>query len=382
MIEVEQLHKRYGSTQAIQDVSFAVEKGEILGFLGPNGAGKTTTMRILTGYLPASSGTARIAGFDVHEQSMDVRQRIGYLPETPPLYGEMTVEGFLHFVARIKGVSAGDRPGRVDFSIQQCGLSDRRKSLIRKLSKGYRQRVGIAQAIVHDPPVIILDEPTVGLDPRQIIEVRNLIKSLAGNHTIILSTHILPEVSMTCSQVAIINRGQLVATDRLDNLMEHLTGGTYYDVEVGGGVDGVETAIGSYLGYLPNLRAVDPLPRADLPEGRYRFRISVEPGSEPGSDIAKAILEGKLELHEMRRSRASLEDVFLQLTTEEKTAAPVSDSEADIDADTDADTDVDADVDTDASKEPSEEATEEPSEDTPEPEASNVAPEEKTKSDR
>ncbi len=317
MIEVEQLHKRYGTTQAIEDVSFSVEKGEILGFLGPNGAGKTTTMRILTGYLPASSGTARIAGFDVHDQSLEVRQRIGYLPESPPLYREMTVEGFLHFVARIKGVSAGDRPQRVDQSIEQCGLSDRRQSLIRKLSKGYRQRVGIAQAIVHDPPVIILDEPTVGLDPRQIIEVRNLIKSLAGNHTIILSTHILPEVSMTCSQVAIINRGQLVATDRLDNLMEHLTGGTYYDVEVGGGVDGVETAIGSYLGYLPNLRSVDPLPRNDLPEGRYRFRITVEPGSEPGSEIAAAILDGKLQLHEMRRSRASLEDVFLQLTTEE-----------------------------------------------------------------
>ncbi|TAN91417.1 MAG: ATP-binding cassette domain-containing protein [Phormidium sp. SL48-SHIP] len=328
MIEVEQLHKRYGTTQAIQDVSFSVEKGEILGFLGPNGAGKTTTMRILTGYLPASSGTARIAGFDVHDQSMDVRQRIGYLPESPPLYSEMSVEGFLHFVARIKGVSAGDRPQRVDRSIEQCGLSDRRKSLIRKLSKGYRQRVGIAQAIVHDPPVIILDEPTVGLDPRQIIEVRNLIKSLAGNHTIILSTHILPEVSMTCSQVAIINRGQIVATDRLDNLMEHLTGGTYYDVEVGGGVDGVETAIGSYLGYLPNLRSVDPLPRNDLPEGRYRFRITVEPGSEPGSEIAAAILDGKLQLHEMRRSRASLEDVFLQLTTEEKMAEDAAEDDA------------------------------------------------------
>jgi ABC-2 type transport system ATP-binding protein len=220
----------------------------------------------------------------------------------------------------------------VNQSIEQCGLSDRRKSLIRKLSKGYRQRVGIAQAIVHDPPVIILDEPTVGLDPRQIIEVRNLIKSLAGNHTIILSTHILPEVSMTCSQVAIINRGQIVATDRLDNLMEHLTGGTYYDVEVGGGVDGVETAIGSYLGYLPNLRSVDPLPRNDLPEGRYRFRITVEPGSEPGSEIAAAILEGKLQLHEMRRSRASLEDVFLQLTTEENMAEAAIEDETQPDA--------------------------------------------------
>ena len=252
--------------------------------------------------------------------------------------------------------------------------SARRKNLIRKLSKGYRQRVGIAQAIVHDPPVIILDEPTVGLDPRQIIEVRNLIKSLAGNHTIILSTHILPEVSMTCSQVAIINRGQLVATDRLDNLMEHLTGGTYYDIEVGGGVDGVETAIGSYLGYLPNLRSVDPLPRTDLPEDRYRFRINVEPGSEPGSEIAKAILEGKLNLYEMRRSRASLEDVFLQLTTEEKIAAPVPDENADADTGVDIDTQV-----VDADVEP--EVAEEPREETPDPHESETTPDANRQSD-
>jgi len=220
MITVEHLSKVYGSTPAITDVTFSVEPGEILGFLGPNGAGKTTTMRILTGYLPATSGTATIAGFDVHEDSMAVRQRIGYLPETPPLYPDMTVEGFLHFVARLKGVPAGDRPQRVESSLQRCNLLEQRNTLIRKLSKGFRQRVGIAQAIVHDPPVIVLDEPTVGLDPRQIIDVRNLIKSLAGDHTIILSTHILPEVSMTCSRVAIINRGRIVAINRPDRLME------------------------------------------------------------------------------------------------------------------------------------------------------------------
>lgn len=324
MIEVEHLHKTYGTTTAIRDVTFSVEKGEILGFLGPNGAGKTTTMRVLTGYLPASSGTARVAGFDVHDRSMNVRQNIGYLPENPPLYPEMTVEGFLHFVAQIKGVSAGDRAPRVDIAIRQCGLQEYRKSLIRKLSKGYRQRVGIAQAIVHDPPVIILDEPTVGLDPRQIIEVRNLIKSLAGNHTIILSTHILPEVSMTCSQVAIINRGEIVATNSLETLMGQLTGGTHYDVEVGGDVEGVESAIQSYLGYLDNLKSVEPLPRTDLAEGRYRFRVTAKPGCEPGSEIAAAILEAKLNLYEMRRTRASLEDVFLQLTTEEKAVASES----------------------------------------------------------
>ncbi|MGC8713513.1 MAG: ABC transporter ATP-binding protein, partial [Leptodesmis sp.] len=183
MIEVEHLSKVYGTTSAIEDVTFAVEPGEILGFLGPNGAGKTTTMRILSGYLPATSGTAKVAGYEVHDQSMAVRKRIGYLPETPPLYPEMTVEGFLHFVARIKGVSAGDRHRNVESALKKTSLTDKRNTLIRKLSKGYRQRVGIAQAIVHDPPVIILDEPTVGLDPRQIIEVRHLIKSLAGNHT-------------------------------------------------------------------------------------------------------------------------------------------------------------------------------------------------------
>ena len=236
MIEVEQLSKLYGTSPAIQDVSFTVEEGEILGFLGPNGAGKTTTMRILTGYLPASSGTARVAGFDVHDDSMAVRQRIGYLPETPPLYPEMTVEGFLHFVARIKGVVAGDRPERVNIAMTRCNLLEKRKTLIRKLSKGFRQRVGIAQAIVHDPPVIILDEPTVGLDPRQIIDVRNLIKSLAGDHTIILSTHILPEVQMTCDRITIINRGQVVATNRPDDLVRQLQGSTHYELDVAGAI--------------------------------------------------------------------------------------------------------------------------------------------------
>lgn len=213
MIEVEQLSKQYGSTAAIEEVTFSVEPGEILGFLGPNGAGKTTTMRILTGYLPASGGTARVAGFDVHEQSMAVRQRIGYLPETPPLYPEMSVEGFLYLVSRLKHVPAGDRAPRVQWAMERCNLVDKRQVLIRKLSKGFRQRVGIAQAIVHNPAVIILDEPTVGLDPRQIIDVRNLIRSLAGEHTIVLSTHILPEVSVTCDRVTIINRGRVVATN-------------------------------------------------------------------------------------------------------------------------------------------------------------------------
>jgi ABC-2 type transport system ATP-binding protein len=315
-IEVENLSKTYGTTQAIDSLNFKVEDGQILGLLGPNGAGKTTTMRILSGFLPATSGTARIAGFDVHEQSMAVRQRIGYLPETPPLYPTMTVEGYLHFVARIKGISAGDRAEKVTSAIRRCGLIDRRKSLILKLSKGYRQRVGIAQAIVHDPPAIVLDEPTVGLDPQQVVEVRKLIQSLAGDRTILLSSHILPEVSATCSQVAIVNHGRIVATDSLDNLMTQLTRGGY-EIEVGGDINGIDAAVQAFLRNVPGVEAVEAIAVEDLPEGRYRFQVTIEPGSEPGGAIASAIVESQLNLLEMRRTRASLEDVFIKLTTED-----------------------------------------------------------------
>ncbi|WP_445301014.1 ATP-binding cassette domain-containing protein, partial [Microcoleus sp. D2B6] len=318
MIEVEHLSKTYGSTAAIADVSFSVESGEILGFLGPNGAGKTTTMRILSGYLPASSGTARIAGLDVHENSMGVRQRIGYLPENPPLYPEMTVEGFLFFVARIKQVSAGDRARQVTSAIERCGLVDKRKVLIRKLSKGFRQRVGIAQAIVHDPPVIILDEPTVGLDPRQIIEVRNLIKSLGGQHTIILSTHILPEVSMTCNRVTIINRGKIAAAGTPDNLMGELALSEGYDLEVEGEADLVNSLLLPSLDNLPGVRSVELIPSQQFLVSRYRLRALCEPETEPGREIAAAIIASGFGLCEMRRSRATLEDVFLRLTAAEK----------------------------------------------------------------
>jgi len=313
MIEADHLSKTYGSTAAIEDVTFSVESGEILGFLGPNGAGKTTTMRILTGYLPASQGTARIAGFDIHDDSMAVRQRIGYLPETPPLYTDMTVEGFLWFVARLKGVAAGDRPTRVTAAIQRCNLEEKRHVLIRKLSKGFRQRVGIAQALVHDPPVIILDEPTVGLDPRQIIDVRNLIKSLAGDHTIILSTHILPEVSMTCNRVAIINRGRVVATNTPDQLVAEMLGGNGYELEVEGDVAAVEAA----LHHLPEVRGVETVANLALAEGHYRLRIMTEGTADPGRQVAAAVVGAGLGLYEMRRIRVSLEDVFLQLTTQE-----------------------------------------------------------------
>ncbi len=311
MIEVKHLSKIYGSTTAIEDVDFSVETGEILGFLGPNGAGKTTTMRILSGYLPATTGTAIIAGYDVHEQSMEVRRRIGYLPETPPLYPDMTVEGFLNFVARLKGVSAGDRPARIDYALKNCQLIDKRKILIRKLSKGYKQRVGIAQAIVHDPPAIILDEPTVGLDPKQIIEVRNLIKSLAGQHTIILSTHILPEVSMTCDRVTIINQGKVVATDTPDQLMSHLQGSSGYEIEVVGEIDRLK-------GNLESLTAVSKLQINSLNSHQDHHQILLS-SQDPqiGAEIARIIVNQGLELYEMKRTRPSLEDVFLELITEE-----------------------------------------------------------------
>ena len=320
MIEVEHLSKIYGSTSAIEDVTFNVEPGEILGFLGPNGAGKTTTMRILAGYLPASSGTARIAGYDVHEKSLLVRQRIGYLPEIPPLYPEMTVEGFLFFVTRIKGVPAGDRAMKINAALERCNLLEKRHVIIRKLSKGFKQRVGIAQAIVHDPPAIILDEPTVGLDPRQIIEVRNLIKSLAGTHTIILSTHILPEVSMTCSRVAIINQGKIVATNTPENLIAQLTSGSGYELEILGDAN---IAI-QVLQDLPGVRLVESIPVVELMEREESenctcFRVVFNSGSSmKNQDIATVLVNAGLGLQEMRRVRANLEDAFLQLTMEEK----------------------------------------------------------------
>ncbi len=313
MIEVEHLSKIYGSTVAIQDVDFSVATGEILGFLGPNGAGKTTTMRILAGYIPATTGTARIAGFDVHEKSLEVRQNIGYLPENPPLYPDMTVEGFLSFVASIKGITAGDRHSKVNSAIERCQLTEKRKTLIRKLSKGYKQRVGIAQAIVHDPPVIILDEPTVGLDPKQIIEVRNLIKSLANQHTIILSTHILPEVSMTCDRVMIINRGKIIATNTPENLLTELTNSLSYELEIEGNIDNLEHLLKQISGITQVI--IKPLEI----ESRSTIAIKTDSTRELGREIANQLIHNNLGIYEMKRTRATLEDVFLDLITTEET---------------------------------------------------------------
>ena len=314
-IEVEHLSKVYGSISAIEDIHFSVNAGEIIGLLGPNGAGKTTTMRILAGYLPATAGTAKIVGYDVHKQSMAVRRNIGYLPEAPPLYPDMTVKGFLWFVAKIKGIKAKKRRRLVDNAMARCQLLERKDTIIRKLSKGYRQRVGIAQAIVHEPPVIILDEPTVGLDPRQIIEVRNLIKSLAGDRTIILSTHILPEASMICDRVTIINRGKVVTSNTPNNLQAQLESSSGYEIEVGGDVDRILPVLSKIAGVVRINVAESPLNKH--PERRL-LQIAYASNSEPGKEIATAIIQQKLELHEMRRTRPTLEDVFLELTTEEK----------------------------------------------------------------
>lgn len=337
MIEVEKLSKIYGKTTALKDVSFHVNKGEILGFLGPNGAGKTTTMRILSGYLPPTTGIARIAGFEVHEQTMEVRQVIGYLPEVPPLYPEMTVADFLYFVTRIKQVPAGDRTERVNIALSKCGLLEKRQVLIKKLSKGFRQRVGVAQALVHDPPVIILDEPTVGLDPRQIIEVRNLIKSLADDHTIILSTHILPEVSMTCHRVAIINKGEIVLEGTPDQMIAQLAKNEGYYLEITGELELINQAvnlikdlpgvinveiINNLSGNVSNNLSNSSLNHTDLldkikenSDQPVIMQITCEALQDLSKEIVGAIINSGLTLSEMRKNKASLEDVFLDVTT-------------------------------------------------------------------
>lgn len=311
MIEVQDLSKSYGEKTAVDHISFSVNKGEILGFLGPNGAGKTTTMRVLTGYLPATSGTAKIAGFDVFDNSMEVRGRIGYLPETPPLYFDMTVGEYLDFVARIKNVPADKRAQRVESAMEMTNIAEQRDQLIKRLSRGFKQRVGLAQAIVHDPDVIILDEPTVGLDPKQIIEVRHLIKGLAGNHTIILSTHILPEVSMTCDRVIIINNGKIVAVDTPENLTLQLKGGERIRVEA----QAPEQVLRDTLQKISGVRrvSVDPMGSS----GRIIAIVEASQGQDLRSQIAAKIVGQGWPLYELRGQNLSLEEIFLQLTTED-----------------------------------------------------------------
>jgi ABC-2 type transport system ATP-binding protein len=316
VIEVDHLSKRYGAFTAVDDVSFRVESGQILGFLGPNGAGKTTTMRIITGYMPATTGKATVAGFDVFEQPLEAKRRTGYLPETPPLYPDMTVREYLTFVAKIKGVQTHVRD-RVDAVMKKTWVADMAGRHCSKLSKGYKQRVGLAQAIIHNPDVLVLDEPTAGLDPRQIIETRQLIRELAGTHTIVLSTHILPEVAQTCQRVVIINKGKVVAVDSPDNLTSRMQGAATVIVQCDGPDDEV-------MGTLQNVSGVTRVTRAAVSGPQPSFEVDSEKGVDVRRELAAAVVARGWGLLELRSMRMSLEDIFLSVITEEpaETAVP------------------------------------------------------------
>src|SRR5271165_1558278 len=316
MITVKELTKRYARNTAVDHISFEIQKGQIVGFLGPNGAGKTTTMRMLTCFMPPTAGTATVAGFDVLEEPMEVKKRIGYLPETPPLYPEMEVHEYLTFVGKLKGLRGGDVRKRVDYVIERCSVSDVRTKLISKLSKGYRQRVGLAQAIIHNPDVLILDEPTAGLDPKQINETRDLIRDLAGEHTILLSTHILPEVEQTCEYVVIINKGKLVATDTVHNLQNRARGGESVLVEVAGrdgSLDG--SAVQRRLEQVAGVSRVVPKHSTGA---RFTYEVESLKDHSVRADVARAVVESGWDLNELRSAAMTLEEVFLQLTGAEQ----------------------------------------------------------------
>src|SRR5579884_694323 len=318
MITVQQLTKKYARHTAVDHISFSVEKGQIVGFLGPNGAGKTTTMRMLTCFLPPTSGTAVVAGFDVLAQPLEVKRRIGYLPEMPPLYLEMRTAEYLTFVGSLKGLRGPALAERVEYVLGRCAVADVRDKVMGKLSKGYRQRVGLAQAIIHNPDVLILDEPTAGLDPKQINETRDLIKSLAGDHTIILSTHILPEVEQTCEQVIIINRGRVVATDSVSNLQNRARG-------IGSVLVGVAARNGSLdvprvQQSLEQVAGVGRVLCKQQVDSRGVFEVESQKGQLVRGDLARAVVESGWDLNELRPASMSLEEIFLQLT---KTEEPV-----------------------------------------------------------
>jgi ABC-2 type transport system ATP-binding protein len=325
MINVRELTKKYARNTAVDHITFEVTKGQIVGFLGPNGAGKTTTMRMLTCFLPPSGGSASVAGYDVLEQPMEVKRHIGYLPETPPLYPEMRTSEYLTFVGKLKGLRGPDLAKRVDFVLDRCAVADVKDKVLGKLSKGYRQRVGLAQAIIHNPDVLILDEPTSGLDPRQINETRDLIKSLAGDHTIILSTHILPEVEQTCEQVIIIASGKLVATDSVHNLQNRARGAGSVLVEVAarsGQLDPV-----TVQQRLERVSGVSRVMLKETHESGSAFEVEGHSDRAIRGDVARAIVESGWDLNELRTSAMSLEAIFLQLTSAEKhNAEPVESS--------------------------------------------------------
>lgn len=311
MIEVRNVSKNFGPIKAVDNVSFEVRKGEILGFLGPNGAGKTTTMRILTCFMPPTEGTASVGGFDIFKEPLQVKRRIGYLPEAPPLYPEMTVIDYLDFVARIKGLTGSQIRDRVESVIDRCAIADVRQLLIGKLSKGYRQRVGLAQALIHDPEVLVLDEPTAGLDPKQIIETRDLIRGLAGEHTIILSTHILPEVSMTCERVVIINKGRVVAEDTPGALTARLQGSQTLSMTV----EGPEESLRHSIHSVPGVARVEI---KDSDTDVHTYVIETTHGQDIRRELARTTVEGGFGLLELKQVGMSLEDIYLQLTTTEE----------------------------------------------------------------
>jgi ABC-2 type transport system ATP-binding protein len=310
MIEVENLTKRYGPTLAVSEVTFEAQKGEVLGFLGPNGAGKTTTMRVITGYLPPSEGRVRVAGYDVVEEPLEAKRRTGYLPESPPVYPDMTVTEYLAFVGRIKGISRRELKSRLAEISERCAVTEVLNRQIGRLSKGYRQRVGLAQALIHNPEVLVLDEPTAGLDPKQIIETRELIKGLAGRHTVILSTHILPEAAKTCQRVVVINAGKIVAVGTPDELTRRLQGFETILLTV----EGLAADVKDKLQRVEGVNLVEPRDSAD---GRVTYEVHAEKGKDVRAELARAVVESHWKLHELKTSGLSLEDIFLKLTTKD-----------------------------------------------------------------
>ncbi|MCA9470857.1 MAG: ATP-binding cassette domain-containing protein [Nitrospirales bacterium] len=308
MIDVQHVTKRYGSLTAIQDITFSVAKGEIVAFLGPNGAGKTTTMRILTGYMPPTSGSVHVAGYDCQESPLETKQRMGYFPEHPPLYLELTVNEYLTFVGRLKGVTLEQLPHRMDQVIEQTGLGNVRQRVIGHLSRGYRQRVGLAQALIHDPPVLILDEPTVGLDPNQIIEIRELIKSLAGSHTIILSTHILPEATALCERMIIIHQGHIVAIDTQEQLAARLRRSEQLRITV-------KTPLPDMESQLTTVPGVVNVSTSDV---ENTYIVEAELGHDIREAVTNFVMKHELGLLELSVISMSLEDVFIRLTNEEE----------------------------------------------------------------
>ena len=316
MIEVSDITKYYGDFPAVTGLTFSVEKGEILGFLGPNGAGKSTTMKILTGFMPPTSGTASIAGFDIVEESLNARKHIGYLPETVPLYSDMTIEDYLSFMGTIRGMSGNEIAKRRSEVIELCHVEEYSTTIIGKLSKGFRQRVGIAQAILHEPDVLILDEPTIGIDPIQVVETRQLIKDLGDEHTIILSSHILPEVSLICDRIIIIHEGQIVAVDEPENLGTNLSGVERVELEVKGPNREI-------MAVLESVNGVQEISRDTATGGAFhRYQITVDLGKDIRSELALAVIKNQWELLKLQSLGMSLEEIFLRLTIEEQPLNP------------------------------------------------------------